>query len=66
MDQKTDRIYPSAPFENENIDLEQRLEKKINIVNSFNKHINNIKEMINYFKDKNKKNQKRNIKNIKQ
>ena len=26
MDQKTDRLYPSAPLEN--IDLEQRLEKK--------------------------------------
>ena len=28
MDQKCDRLYPSAPFENKNIDLEQRLEKK--------------------------------------
>ena len=55
MDQKTDRLYPSAPIENKNIDLEQRLEKKLNDVNSFNNHINNIKEMITYFKDKNKK-----------
>ena len=53
MEQKTDSLYPSAPFEN--IDLEQRLEKKIIDVNSFNIHINNIKEMITYFKDKNNK-----------
>ena len=31
------------------IHLEQRLEKKLNDVNSFNNHINNIKEMITYF-----------------
>ena len=59
MDQKCDRLYPSAPLENKNIDLEQRLEKKINDVNSFNNHINNIKEMITYFKDKNHKSKKR-------
>ena len=59
MDQKTDRLFPSAPFENKNFDLEQRLEKKINDVNSFNNHINNIKEMISYFKDKNHKSKKR-------
>ena len=59
MEQKCDRLYPSAPFENKNIDLEQRLEKKINDVNSFNNHINNIKEMITYFKDKNHKSKKR-------
>ena len=50
MDQKCDRLYPYAPLEN--IDLEQRLEKKLNDVKSFNNHINNIKEMITYFKDK--------------
>ena len=61
MDQKTNRLYPSEPLEN--IDLEQRL-KKINDVNSFNNHINNIEQMITYFKDKTT-NQKRNIKNIK-
>ena len=55
MDQKCDRLYPTAPFENKNIDLEQRLEKKINDDNSFNNHINNIKEMIAYFKYKNHK-----------
>ena len=45
--------YPSAPLEIENDDLEQRLEKKLNVVNSFNNSINNIKEMITYLKDKN-------------
>ena len=58
MEQKTDRLYPSAPLL-ENIDLEKRLEKRINDVNSFNNHINNIKEMITYFKDKNHKSEKR-------
>ena len=57
MEQKCDRLHPSAPLGN--IDLEQRLEKKINDVNSFNNHINNIKEMIAYFKDKNHKSKKR-------
>ena len=57
MDQKCDRLYPSAPLKN--IDLEQRLEKKINDVNSFNNHINNINEMITYFKDKNQKSKMR-------
>ena len=54
MEAKTDKLYPSAPLL-ENIDLEKRLEKKFNDVNSFNNHINNIKEMITYFKDKNNK-----------
>ena len=58
MEQKCDKLYPSAPLL-ENIDLEKRLEKKINDVNSFNNHINNIKEMITYFKDKNSKSKKR-------
>ena len=53
MEQKCDRLYPSEPLEN--IDLVQRLEKKINDVNSFTNHINNVKEMITYFKDKNNK-----------
>ena len=44
MDQKTDKLYPSAPLL-EKIDLEKRLKKKINEVNSFINHINNIKEM---------------------
>ena len=49
MDQKTDRLYTSAPFEKRNIALEQRLEMKINVVNSFSNHKNNIQEMIIYF-----------------
>ena len=62
MDKKCDRLYSSAPLESN--DLEQRLEKKLNAVNSFNNHLNNIKEMITYFKDKNNK-CKKNTKNIK-
>ena len=58
MEAKTDKLYPSAPLL-ENIDLEKRLEKKINDVNSFNNHINNIKEMITFFKDKNNESKKR-------
>ena len=42
MEQKCDRLYTSAPLEI--IDLEQRLEKKLNDVNSYNNHINNIKK----------------------
>ena len=42
MEQKCDRLYPSAPLE-KNIDLEQRPETKLNDVNSFNSHINSIK-----------------------
>ena len=57
MDQKRDRLYLSAPLEN--IVLEQRLEKKSNDVNSFINHLNNIKELITYFKDKNHKSKKR-------
>ena len=63
MEQKFDKLYPSAPLL-ENIDLEKRLENKINDVNSFNNHVNNIKEMITYFKDKNS-NSKRKYKNYK-
>ena len=57
METKRDRLYPSAPLEN--IDIEQRLEKKLNDVNRFNNHINNIKEMMTYFKDKNNKSKKK-------
>ena len=63
MDQKTDKLYPSAPLL-ENIDLEKRLEKKIIDVNSFLNHVNNIKEMITNFKDKNN-NSKQRFKNYK-
>ena len=58
METKTDRLYTSAPLEKD-INLEQRLEQKINDVNSFNNHINNIKGMITYFKDKNHKSKKK-------
>ena len=58
MEQKCDKLYPSAPLL-ENIDIKKRLEKKTNDVNSFNNHINNIKEMITYFKDRNNKSKKR-------
>ena len=58
METKTDKLYPTAPIL-ENIDLEQRLEKKLNVVKSFNNHINNIKEMITYFKEKNNKSKKK-------
>ena len=58
MEQKCENLYPTAPLL-ENFDLENRLEKKINDVNSFNNHINNFKEMITYFKDKNNKSKKR-------
>ena len=58
MDHKADKLYPSAPLL-ENIDLERRLEKRINDANSFNNHINNIKEMITYFKGKNHKSKKK-------
>ena len=49
MEQRTDKIKPSAPQENN--DLQQRLEKQLNDANSFNNNINNIKEMLTYFKD---------------
>ena len=63
MEQKADRLNPSAPLEN--IDLEQRLEKKFNVVNSFNYSINNIIESLHTSKMKTT-NRTRNIKNIKQ
>ena len=58
MDQKTDILYPGAPLL-EKEDLEQKLEKKLNDVNSFNNHISNIKDMIQYFKEKNNKSKNR-------
>ena len=57
MEQKCEKSYPTAPLL-ENIDLEKRLEKKLNDVNSFNNRISNSKEMITYFKDKNHKSKK--------
>ena len=57
MEQRTDRLYPSAPLEN--IDLEKRLEQKMKDVNSFINSNINIKEIITYFEDKNHKSKKR-------
>ena len=62
MEAKTDKLYPTAPLL-ENIDLEKRLEKKIIDVNSFNNHVNNIKEVITYFKDRNNDSKKKYKKN---
>ena len=36
MEQKTDRLYPSATFGNKSFDLEQQSEEKLNDVNSLN------------------------------
>ena len=58
------KLYPSAPLEKD-IDLKQRLEIKLNDGNSFKIQNNNIKEMIQNFKDKNNKSKKK-YKNIKQ
>ena len=57
MEQKTTKLYPSAPLEKD--DLKQRLEKKLDVANSFNNSINNIKEMITYFEDKNHESKKK-------
>ena len=57
MEQKCDKLYPAPLLEN--IDLEKRLEKKINDANSFNNHVNNIKKIISFFKDKNHKSKKK-------
>ena len=53
MEQKTDRLYTSAPLDN--IDLEQRLQRNIDGLNSFNNSINNLREMSTYLKDRNNK-----------
>ena len=63
MEQKCNKLSPTASLL-ENIDLEKRIENKINDINSFNSHFNNIKEMITYFEDKNHKT-KNNYKNYK-
>ena len=42
MERRTARLYPSAPLEN--IGLEQRLEKELKDVYTFNNSVNNIKE----------------------
>ena len=57
MELKTNRLYLIAPIEK--IDLEQRLEKKLNDVKCFINHISNITEMITYLKDENNKSKKK-------
>ena len=59
MTTPTIKLYPSAPREIENYDLEQRLEMKLNDVKSSNISIINFKEVIIYFENKNQKSKKR-------
>ena len=54
MEQKTERLYLSALFENKNDDLERRIERRLSDVKSFINSINNIKKMITYFREKKK------------
>ena len=56
MEQNCDGSYPSAPLEDN--DLQKRIEKTIDDVNSFNSSINN-KKMIKNLKDKKNKSKKR-------
>ena len=64
MEQKTERLYLSALFENKNDDLERRIERRLSDVKSFINSINNIKKMITYFREKKNKSIK-NFKNYK-
>ena len=57
MSTPTSKLYPTAQLEKD--DLGQRLEKKLNDVNSFNNHINKMKEMITYFTDESPKSKKK-------
>ena len=49
MEQKRDRLCPSAPLEK--FDLEQRREKNPMMLTVLIHHIKSIKEMITYFKN---------------
>ena len=51
MTKPTEKLYLSAS-KNKNENLEQSFEKKLNDVNNFIGSMNNIKQMITYFKDK--------------
>ena len=53
------KLNPSALLEIKNDDLEQRLETKMNDVNCFTNPIENMKETITYFRDKNHKSKKK-------
>ena len=59
MEQKTERLYTSASFENKNDALERRKEKRLSDLSSFNNSITNIKEVIQKFKDSDNKSNKR-------
>ena len=56
MTTPTLKLYPSPPAENN--DFEQRLEKKLKEVCTFDNSMKNIKEVTTYFKDKNHKSKK--------
>ena len=62
---KNREIIPICTTGKKNFGLEQKLEKKMNDVNSFRKSNFNIKELITYSKDKNHKSKKKYQKNIK-
>ena len=62
MNTLTLNLCPSAPLENN--DSQQRIEKILKVENSFENSLNNIKERIIYFKDRNHKS-KKNKKNYK-
>ena len=59
MEQKTERLYPSAPLMRSDQDLGKRREKNINNINNFTNSISNIKKLITYFKDKNHNSKKK-------
>ena len=61
MEQRSNKLYPSVLLMTSDQNRKQRIENQLNDVNSSNNHLNNIKEMIFYFKDKNH-NSKKNIK----
>ena len=63
MTPSTFKLNPSVHLKSN--DLEQRLEKKLNDVKSFNNSTNNNKEMITYFRDRKNTYQRRNRKTIK-
>ena len=57
MEQRASRLYPTAPLKEKLFRTEIR--KKLNVVSSFENSINNINEMITFFKVENKKWQKK-------
>ena len=59
MKQKSEKLYTSALLMRSDQDLEQRFEKKLNDLNSFNNPINNIKELITCFEGGNNKSKKK-------